>query len=94
MLSFARKSDATIGLHHLEDLLDRTVELAATDYSLKKQYDFKQIEIQREYPDKTMQVPCEGTKIQQVLLNIMRNGAQAMQARKNTVSPIYFQNPV
>ena len=33
----------------LGDLLDKTVELAATDYDLKKQYDFKRIKIQKEY---------------------------------------------
>lgn len=32
MLSFARKSDATASRHRLEPLLDKTVELAATDY--------------------------------------------------------------
>ena len=31
-------------------------------------------------------IPCEGAKIQQVLLNILRNGAQAMQMAK-TESP-------
>jgi signal transduction histidine kinase len=64
----------------LEELLDKTAELAATDYDLKKQYDFKKIEIQREYAGNLPAVPCEGAKIQQVLLNILRNGAQAMQA--------------
>lgn len=28
-------------------------------------------------------IPCEGAKIQQVLLNILRNGAQAMQKNEN-----------
>ncbi len=54
--------------------------LAATDYDFKKHYDFKVIEITKQYADKVPPVPCEGTKIQQVLLNILRNGAQAMQA--------------
>ncbi|MGD9161783.1 MAG: PAS domain S-box protein, partial [Desulfobacteraceae bacterium] len=80
MLSFARKSEATFSFHILEDLLDKTAELAATDYDLKKQYDFKKIDIRREYAGNLPQVPCDGAKIQQVLLNILRNGAQAMQA--------------
>ena len=80
MLSFARKSDSTVSTHVFDEILDKTTELAATDYDLKKQFDFKRIEIQREYADPPVSAPCEGAKIQQVLLNILRNGAQAMQA--------------
>ncbi|MCF8128162.1 MAG: PAS domain S-box protein [Deltaproteobacteria bacterium] len=86
MLSFARKVDATVSSHALDELLDKTLELASTDYDLKKQYDFKRIQIHREYADEFPAVPCEGTKIQQVLLNIFRNGAQAMQ-EAGTESP-------
>ncbi|MBI9093084.1 MAG: HAMP domain-containing protein [Desulfobacterium sp.] len=78
MLSFARKSDAQISSHLLSELLDKTLELAAADYDLQKRYDFKKIEIKKEYDDKGSFVPCEGAKIQQVLLNIFRNGGQAM----------------
>ena len=47
MLSFARKSDAVAGLHDPALLLDQTLELAATDYDLKKKYDFKTIRIEK-----------------------------------------------
>ena len=79
MLNFARKSDAQVSSHLLPELLDKTFELAATDFNLKTQYDFKTIKIQREDGDNVPPVPCEGAKIQQVLLNILKNGAQAMQ---------------
>ena len=79
MLSFARKSDASVSSHQLDELLDRTLELASTDYNLKKKYDFKTIEIIKEYAQDLPVVPCESAKVQQVLLNILRNGAEAMQ---------------
>ncbi len=79
MLSFARKSDQASSSHDLAELIDKTLQLAATDYDLKKQYDFRNIRIDRNYTDELPLVPCEGAKIQQVLLNILRNGAQAMQ---------------
>ena len=79
MLSFARKSDANFSEHHLDDLLERTLELAVTDYDLKKNYDFKKIDIIRKYEKNVPPVLCESGKIQQVLLNILRNGAEAMQ---------------
>ncbi len=81
MLSFARKSDAAVSSHDMANLLDKTVDLAAIDYDLKKQYDFKKIEIGKEYEEALPPVPCEGAKIQQVLLNILGNGAQAMNDR-------------
>lgn len=79
MLSFARKTDIRTSSHDLAELIDKTIDLAATDYDLKKQYDFKQIEIRRVYENNMPPVPCEKAKIQQVILNILRNGAQAMQ---------------
>ena len=64
------------------ELLDKTFELAGTDFNLKKQYDFKTIKIKKVYGENIPLVPCEGTKIQQVFLNILSNGAQAMQEAK------------
>ena len=86
MLSFTRKSESRISSHSLVDLLDRTLELAATDYDLKKHYDFKLIKVVKQYAEYLPAVPCEGAKVQQVLLNILRNGAQAMQ-EKGTENP-------
>lgn len=89
MLSFARKSDTRTSSHSLAELLDRTLELAATEFDLKKHYDFKTIEIKKEYDDTLPPVPCERAKIQQVLLNILRNGAQAMQENQ-TQNPLFI----
>ena len=80
MLSFARKDDmAKYGMHDLAVLLDRCVDMAGSDYDLKKKTDFRQIEVVREYEAGLPPVPCESGKIQQVLLNVLRNGAEAMQ---------------
>lgn len=88
MLSFTGTSRACSSLHDLEKLLDKTLELAATDYDLKKQYDFKTIDIKKEFKGELPPVQCEGAKIQQVLLNILRNGAQAMQTAE-TKQPVF-----
>jgi len=79
MLSFARKSDSSVSTFDIASLMDKTLQLASTDYDLKKQYDFKDIVIVKEYDSDLPLVPCEGAKIQQVILNILSNGAQAMQ---------------
>jgi signal transduction histidine kinase len=54
------------------------VELAQSDYDLKKSYDFKRIAIVRDYDDDLRQIDCTETEIEQVLLNLLRNAAQAM----------------
>ena len=77
MLSFSRRSDSKFERHSLSDLLDKTVELASNDYDLKKKYDFRQIEIRREYEEGLPRIRCEGSQLQQVFLNILKNGAQA-----------------
>ncbi len=78
MLSFARKSSFQKSDADMGELLDTTVELAKSDYNLRKEYDFRNIRIVKEYQPGVPRVPCEITKVQQVLLNIMRNGAEAM----------------
>ncbi|MBU3917451.1 cache domain-containing protein [bacterium] len=82
MLNFARKSDSTHSYHDINELLDKTLELAVTDYNCKKQYDFKKIEIQKEYDKDIPPVFCASEKIQQVLLNLFRNATQAMQEER------------
>ncbi len=78
MLEFARKSDRAFSSQQLSEVLDNTLDLAASDYNLKKNYDFRKIEIVRHYAEDVPRVPCEKSKVQQVILNILRNGAEAM----------------
>jgi len=78
MLGFARKGGFQKKPVDIPELVDRTVELARSDYNLKKEYDFRNIHITREYEPGIPAVVCEATKIQQVLLNLLRNGAEAM----------------
>ncbi len=79
MLGFARKSDARSSTHQVTDLIDQALELARTDYDLKKQYDFKSIKIEKDYEADLPPVFCDAGKLQQVFLNIFSNGAHAMQ---------------
>nr|WP_320016233.1 PAS domain S-box protein [uncultured Desulfobacter sp.] len=45
MLGFARKSEPCFSSHYPNELIDKIIQLCATDYDLKKQYDFKSVEI-------------------------------------------------
>lgn len=88
MLDFSRMSDTKGSPTDMVSLLDRAVDLAASDFDLKKGFDFREIEILREvHPDVPL-VICQPSKIQQVFLNILRNGAEAMmEARASGRTP-------
>jgi len=78
MLTFSRKSEAELVPANLHDLLDTALRLADSDYDLKRRYDLKQIDIRREYSPEVGEVKCDPTEIEQVILNLVRNAAQAM----------------
>ncbi len=78
MLSFSRPSESRMSLERIPELLDKTVELAANDYDLKKKYDFRHISIVRDYEQDIPAIPCVATEIQQVILNLLKNSAQAI----------------
>ncbi|MET0025220.1 MAG: ATP-binding protein [Sedimenticola sp.] len=80
MLQFSRKPEVVLQPENLAMLVDATLELTAVDYDLQKKYDFRDIEIVRDYDSTVGPVPCIKSELQQVLLNLFRNAAQAFQA--------------
>jgi signal transduction histidine kinase len=78
MLTFSRSSSSEFQPAHIHEILDAVVRLAASDYDLKKKYDFKQVEIVRDFDPALDLVVCDHTEIEQVFLNLVKNAAQAM----------------
>jgi PAS domain S-box-containing protein len=78
MLAFSRRSDAKFAPASVEEMLDTAARLVASDYDLKKKYDFRHIEIVRDYDPAVGEIWCDRREIEQVLLNLMKNAAQAM----------------
>jgi len=78
MLAFSRRSESKFSPTDLVDVVDTVLRLAANDYDLKKQYDFRSVNIVRDFEEDLPLVPCDKTKIEQVLLNLVKNAAQAM----------------
>ncbi len=88
MLSFSRMSSSSS--FDIAELLDKTIELASTGHDPKNKFDFKTIKLTRVY-DKTMPpVMCDGSKLQQVFLNILSNGAQAMSGTEHLRPPEFI----
>jgi len=88
MLEFARKSESRRAPADITAILDRSIELASTDYDLKKNYDFRHITIIRRYAAGLPEVTCTRTEIEQVFLNLLKNAAQAMAGQhEGTTTP-------
>ncbi len=81
MLQFSRGSSLKKEYASLSTLLERTIELAGSDYDLNKNYDFRHIEIVRDYDQNLPDVMCSPVEIEQVILNLLKNAAQEMNAR-------------
>ncbi|MCB1758781.1 MAG: PAS domain S-box protein [Gammaproteobacteria bacterium] len=90
MLSFARKREISATHQDIGVLLDQTIDLLTTDYHMKKNYDFSSIEIVREYQKSAAKVYCEASKLQQVFMNIMKNGVEAMAENRSEGAPARF----
>jgi len=79
MLDFSRKSEPLgTSRQDIADLMDQSVKLAANVYDMQRQLDFHRIEIVREYEKALPAVICDGNELQQVFLNLLKNGAEAM----------------
>ena len=83
MLDFSRMGRGDFSSYDIPKLLDEAVNLASTDYDLKKKFDFKKIIIERKYDNNVKPALCEKSKIQQVFFNILQNGAHAMRENKD-----------
>ncbi len=82
MLHFAQQSDDEINTSKIADIIENTISLVSTDYNLKKQYDFKKINIIREFQEDLPEIECHSSKIQQAMLNLFSNSAHALQQAK------------
>jgi PAS domain S-box-containing protein len=78
MLAFSRRSDIPMNPARVDSMLNRVVRLAASDYDLKKKHDFRKIEVIEDFDPQLGEVICDRTEIEQVLLNLIKNAAQAM----------------
>ncbi len=78
MLDFSRRVEKDKVPFDLHVIVDAALELCASDYDLKKKYDFGRIRLERDFDPDLPQVPCTPTQVEQVVMNLLRNAAQAM----------------
>lgn len=87
MLHSSRRSGSSAESVDLSALLDRVLKLAGTDYDMKKKYDFRSIELERVYASDLPPVPMVVAEMEQVILNILKNAAQAMAGAAKARTP-------
>jgi signal transduction histidine kinase len=85
LLSFSRKGPRPAP-YDFNALIEQALDLAAADFNLKKKYDFRKIEIVREFTPDLPKVLCDGQLVQQVVLNLVRNAAQEMAQKEQTTA--------
>ncbi|NDV28196.1 PAS domain S-box protein [Desulfovibrio sp. JC010] len=78
MLSFSRKSDSDFEPRNLCSLMEGALNLVMNDYDFRRNYDFRKISIVKDFGSERLLVACDANEIQQVFLNLLKNGAEAM----------------
>lgn len=78
MLEFSRRSESRKAAHDINAVVIKSLDLASSEYDLKKRFDFKKIKQVRELTPNLPQVCITETEIEQVLLNLIKNAAHAM----------------
>ncbi len=78
LLSFSRSSQESPSLQDMARLLDRTVELAMSDYDIKQLIQQHGILFDKHYQPNLPQVMCVPIKIQQVIINLIKNAVQSL----------------
>lgn len=81
MLSFSRLSSRELSACQLPQLINQALEIAGNDFDLIDGFDFKGLEIQREFDPQLGSVPATANELEQVLLNLLKNAAQAIHQR-------------
>jgi len=82
MLEFSRSSSKQLEPTQINDVVTRSLEFTASALELSMPGLFKHLIIDTQLDPKLPRVPASALEIQQVLVNLLKNGAQAIQEAK------------
>ena len=80
MLEFSHAHKSEMAQYDLKVLIDESLELATNTFELKKDNQAKMPFIIRDFASDLPKIECSASEIQQVLLNLLLNAAQALQS--------------
>ncbi|CAG8867060.1 Adaptive-response sensory-kinase SasA [Pseudomonas fluorescens] len=87
MLSFSRLSNRQLAPCDLPSLIDQALEIAGNDVDLAIGFDFRGQAIVRQFDPSLGPVLCTANELEQVLLNLLKNAAQAIHQRPDGAEP-------
>jgi PAS domain S-box-containing protein len=83
MLAFSRRSNRTMNECQLPGLIDQALEIAGNDFDLADGFDFKGMHIERQFDPRLGPIQVIPNELEQVLLNLLKNAAQAIHLRND-----------
>jgi len=83
LLQFSRRSTNTKVVVDFVTIVESALQFANDDYDLKQRTDFKNIKITKEFEINLPKIYCCITEIEQVILNLIKNAAQAMRGMQH-----------
>ena len=87
MLKFSRQAEPVLSSANLKELLEKTVDIAGSDLSWQSEFDFMQIQVNFDFDPTLEEIPCIACELQQVLLNLLKNAAHAINQRQAKTEP-------
>ncbi len=87
MLQFSRGVLSEQSPTNLADVLDRAVELTGDECDTKKQFNFGNIKINRQYDPDLPEMICAKTEIQQVIVNMLINAVHSLHGPELGANP-------
>ncbi len=88
MLQFSRDSGHWLQSYPIGQLMDQAINIALNDYNLKAGFSDHNLFVDQDFRAPLTEVPCVMTELEQVLLNLMKNAAQAIRERFETLNDI------
>ncbi len=82
LLEFSRPHLRDVAAVDIVYLVETSLKLAHSDYSLKRDYDFQNMSIETTYDPALTTISCVVPEIEQVLLNLIQNSAHSLAKNK------------
>lgn len=83
MLQFSRQEEPVLTPVNLPELLRKSVDIAASDLNWQSEFDFMRIRVDFDLAPDLPSVSCIANELQQVLLNLLKNAAHAINQRQD-----------
>ncbi|WP_108125582.1 sensor histidine kinase [Saccharospirillum mangrovi] len=88
MLQFSRASGHRLQPYPIGALMEQAINIALNDYNLKAGYADHNLFVDQDFRAPAIEVPCVMAELEQVLLNLLKNAAQAIRERFETLNDI------